>query len=129
MQEAMDDLVEKMDLAAEEEATTSDGRTQPWLELEDACNPAVHHVKNCVLYRLSHPDSQGLAPLHPALAKCTAPPPHVAERAASSLERVIQLMDVKAVPSQTKPKRRHAPFGPPRDGDEKIDLDDILGDV
>jgi len=130
MQEAMDDLVEKMDLAAEEEeATTSDGRTQPWLELEDACNPAVHHVKNCVLYRLSHPDSQGLAPLHPALAKCTAPPRHVAARAAASLERVIQLMDVKAVPSQTKPKRRHAPFGPPRDGDEKIDLDDILGDV
>ncbi|KNZ47972.1 hypothetical protein VP01_5g9 [Puccinia sorghi] len=128
MQEAMDDLVDKMDLAAEEEATTSDGRTQPWLELEDACSPAVHHVKNCVLHRLSHPDSQGLAPVHPALAKCTAPPPHVAERAASSLERVIQLMDVKAVPSLSKPKRRHAPLAP-RDGDEKIKLDNILGEV
>ncbi|PLW49764.1 hypothetical protein PCASD_01627 [Puccinia coronata f. sp. avenae] len=129
MEEAMDDLVDKMDLSAEDESSTVDGRTQPWLELENACNPAVHHVKNCVLHRLGHPDSKDLACVHPALAKYMAPPPHVAERVASTLERVIQLADVKAVPSQTKSKRKNAASGNPADANEKINLDDILGDI
>ncbi|POW01450.1 hypothetical protein PSTT_12536, partial [Puccinia striiformis] len=129
MQGAMDDLVDQMDLSAQHHSATSDGRTPPWLVLEDTCNPAVHHVKNCVLHRLSHPTSLDLAPVHPALAKCMATPSHVAQQAASSLEQVKNLMDIKAVPSCPKTQRKFVHPGANDDGDDKIDLDDILGDV
>ncbi|KAA1130751.1 ATP-dependent DNA helicase II subunit 2 [Puccinia graminis f. sp. tritici] len=129
MQDAMDELVDKMDLSAEEGSKTADGRTAPWLELENTCNPAVHHVKNCVLYRLSHPTSIHLAPVHQALAKCMAPPPHVVQRAASSLDRAKQLFDIKTVPARPKSKRKQVQQGTNGDADDKIDLDDILGDL
>ncbi|WAR60655.1 hypothetical protein PtB15_9B594 [Puccinia triticina] len=128
MQEAMDDLVDKMDLSVEDVPSTSE-ETRPWLRLEETCNPAIHHVKNCVLYRLSHPTCVDLAPVHPELAKCMAPPPHVAQRAASSLERVKQLMETKTVPALPKSQRRKVTRQTVADGDDEIDLDDILRDA
>lgn len=131
MQGAMDDFVDRMDLSAEEnELTLEGGRTEPWLLIEDTCSPAVHHMKNCVVHDLSHPGSEDLPKVHPALSKCFAPPQHVVQRAATSLNLVKQLFDIKIAPSKPTKRQKYAPLTgtTTEDHGEKIDLDDILGD-
>lgn len=63
--------------------------------LEKACNPALHYTKACVLYRLSHPDTDDLPGIHPNLSKWLEPPQHIKNQCQKSLSVLKELVDVK----------------------------------
>lgn len=77
-QNAMDDLVDAMDLS-NAGPLGADRRPTSWFKCSDSFSPAIHNVFNAVVHRISNPEGD-LPPVHPALTKYLDPPARVLEK-------------------------------------------------
>ncbi|KAM6497865.1 SPOC domain-like protein [Amanita muscaria] len=106
-QNAMDIYVDAMDLMTAGDQD-EEGIPQPWFDLRQSYNPALHRVKQALFHCavVSDLKRQPLPPPHPELLKYFNTPPTVIAQAKNAVEKCQDVFKVREVPKKVSAKVR-----------------------
>ncbi|GAA96493.1 uncharacterized protein L969DRAFT_24452 [Mixia osmundae IAM 14324] len=126
LMENMDAWVDAMDMSTA--TVDADGNYAPWFDVHDSYNPAIHHLKNSIVYRANNPEDTSLPEIHPEISKYLQPTQFLQDRAKPSAEAVKATAGVKRLPPKaqkgSKAARAKKQLAPQQ---EELQFDKILG--
>lgn len=71
--------------------------TTPWFEPSASFNPAIHNLRNAIVYKIVHPDANlkdGLPEVHPDIARFLYPPEETMDASASAATVLAKAADL-----------------------------------
>ncbi|TVY32195.1 ATP-dependent DNA helicase II subunit [Lachnellula occidentalis] len=99
---SMSDYVDSMDLSTF--GKDEDGQPTEYMTIEETYAPGLHRINQAIRTRAVQPDKPVEDPPE-ILVKWSHPPPELAKNAASKLQKLVEVADVKKVADKVRGKR------------------------